>query len=139
MRRRQEKRPRGPRKPGWRDPPDWFWAEVEPLLPPALPKGKRGQQPAERHDVFNGIVYVLRTGCQWKLMPREYPSGCTCHRYFQRWVKKRVFLKLWGKGLQEYDERIGIDWEWQAIDSVTVQAPVKGGISQGKTPPIGGR
>ena len=89
--------------------------------------------------VFNGILYVLRTGCQWKMVPREYGSGSTLHAYFQAWGKKGFFRKLWERAAQEYDRLKGLDWEWQAMDSFTVQAPVKGGISQGKTPPIGGR
>jgi len=128
MARRKENRRPLPRKPGWRDAPDSFWAKAEPLLGRAKVPGKRGRPPVDRRRVFNGIVYVLRTGCQWKMMPKEYGSGSTCHRYFQRWRKRGVFRKLWGVCLKEYDERQGIDWEWQALDSVTVQSPVKGGI-----------
>ena len=129
MARRRENRRPLPRKPGWRDPPDEFWAKVEPLLPRLKRRRNRGRPPVDRRKVFNGIVYVLRTGCQWKMMPREYGSGSTCHRYFQKWRGRGVFLKLWGNCLREYDDRKGIAWEWQAVDSVTSQAPVKGGIS----------
>jgi len=42
--------------------------------------------------VLDGIVYVLRTGCQWKMLPREYGSGSTtCHRRFQEWIVCDVF------------------------------------------------
>jgi transposase len=51
----------------------------------------------------DGIVYVLRTGCQWKMLPCEYGSGSTCHRRFQEWVRKNVFKNIWMKLLEEYD------------------------------------
>ncbi|HEY6534578.1 MAG TPA: transposase [Candidatus Nitrosocosmicus sp.] len=36
--------------------------------------------------MIDGILYVLRTiGCQWKMLPKEYGSGSTCHRRFQEW------------------------------------------------------
>ena len=128
MARRKEDRPRQPRKSGWRDTPDEFWGVVEPLLPKGHKRTSRGRPRADPRKVFDGIVYVLRTGIQWKMMPREYPSGSTCHRYFQRWERKRVFRKLWANCLVEYDEAVGVQWKWQAADSVSVQAPVKGGI-----------
>jgi transposase len=74
------------------------------------------------------MLYVLRTGCQWKMIPKEYYAGSTTHRYFQRWVKAGVFQDLWTHCLSEYDELVGIDWEWQVLDSHTVAAPVKKGM-----------
>ena len=59
----------------------------------------------------DGILYVLRTGCQWKALPSEYGSGFTCHRRFQEWVRIGVFQKLWIKLLEQYDEIRGIEWE----------------------------
>ena len=44
---------------------------------------------------MDGIVYVLRTGCQWKMLPCEYGSGSTCHRRFQQWVQLDIFKKIW--------------------------------------------
>jgi len=76
--------------------------------------------------VLDGMLYVLRTGCQWKMLPTEYGSGSTCHRRFQEWVRKGVFQKLWVKLLERYDELKGISWEWQSLDSLTVKAPLGG-------------
>jgi transposase len=75
MARRAENRQPLARTVGWRDVPDSFWTKVELLLPRARPVGRRGRPAVDRRRVFNGIVYVLRTGCQWKMMPREYGSA----------------------------------------------------------------
>jgi transposase len=135
-RRRKPRRPL-PRKKGWRDVPDEFWAKVEPLIPEDKRSRKGGRPPIDHRKILDGVLYVLRTGCQWKMLPREYGSGSTAHRHFQAWVRKGVFGKLWKLCLEEYDDLRGIDWEWQSIDSATVPAPVKGGIARAGTPRTG--
>ncbi len=135
-RRRKPRRPL-PRKRGWRDVPEEFWAKVEPLIPADTTSPRGGRPTVGHRKIFNGILYVLRTGCQWKMLPREYGSGSTAHRHFQAWVRQGVFGKLWRLCLQEYHDLKGIDWRWQLLDSATVSAPVKGGIAQAGTPRIG--
>jgi putative transposase len=127
MRRKENRKPL-PRIPGWRDIKDEFWEEIKDLIPhPKKKKKSKGGRPRlDVRKVMNGIFYVLRTGCQWKMMPKEYGSGSSAHRYFQRWVKAGVFRKMWKRCLQEYDELKGIKWEWQILDTQTVQSPVKG-------------
>ena len=135
---RKENRKRLPRKPGWRDISDVFWEEVKDLIPKPKSRNKKiGRPSAESRKTLNGILYVLRTGCQWKMIPKEYYAGSTTHRYFQKWVKEGVFKKMWQLCLKKYDELQGIEWEWQILDSQTVQSPVKGG-KQGKIQQIEG-
>lgn len=75
--------------------------------------------------VFAAIVYVLRTGCQWKALPKlVFGSASSIHQYFLEWKKAGVFVKLWRKGLAEYDEMEGIAWAWQSIDGAMVKAPL---------------
>jgi transposase len=69
------------------------------------------------------MVYVLRTGIQWNALPRELGASSTVHDRFQEWERAGVFKALWQAGLQEYDELIGIQWEWQAVDGVMTKAP----------------
>jgi transposase len=127
-RRRPEDRQPLKRRRGWRDVPDEFWDKVAPLIP-ENPRRAQGGRPAVPHrKVFNGILYVLRTGCQWKMMPREYGSGSVAHAHFQTWCRSGVWARLWKLCLQEYDDLEGIQWSWQSVDSATVAAPVKGGI-----------
>ena len=109
----------------WRMP-DEMWERIEPLLP-RLRKHPRGGRPwIDNRKIADGIFYVLRTGCQWKAVPREFGSGSTLHRRFQQWVQRGVFRKLWQAGLMEYDELKGIQWEWQALDGAMTKAPLGG-------------
>jgi transposase len=115
-----------------------FWEWVEPLLPKdqkLLPKGRRGRgrPSADLRSTFAGILYVLRTGCQWKAVPKVYGSGSTVHRHFLDWARTGVFAKLWLAGLAEYDEMEGIAWKWQSIDGAMVKAPL-GGEATGPNP-----
>ncbi len=76
--------------------------------------------------VLEGILYVLRTGCQCKMLPKEYGSGSTCHRRFQQWSLSEVFKKLWTRLLSVYDDLVGIQCNWQSLDRISVKAPLGG-------------
>jgi transposase len=68
---------------------------------------------------------VLRTGCQWKALPKErFGSPSSIHAYFQRWRQAGVFLAMWRAGLAEFDEMAGIAWRWQSMDGRMVKAPM---------------
>ena len=112
---------------------DAFWERVNPMIPqPERDKEtsyKRitggGRKPIPYRRVFEGIVYVLRTGCQWKALPKErFGSPSSIHGYFTRWIKAGFFLSLWREGLAEYDEMEGISWQWQSIDGAMIKAPM---------------
>src|SRR2546423_14725005 len=60
--------------------PDPLWEECRPLLPPEQAPGTPGRPAVPLRRVLDGILYVLRTGCQWKAVPRTFGSGSTCHR-----------------------------------------------------------
>lgn len=125
------------RRSGLRKIPDDLWNLIEPILPPDKPPGTNGRPRVPNRTVLNGILYVLRTGCQWKMIPRQYGSGSTCHRRFQTWVRAGIFERIWRVCLRHYDDLKGIDWRFQSLDSATVPAPVKGGTRPEKTRPIG--
>ncbi|MDR4489754.1 MAG: transposase [Candidatus Nitrosocosmicus sp.] len=76
--------------------------------------------------VLDWILYILRTGCQWKMLPREYGSGSTCHRRFQEWNKLDLFKNGWIKLLGAYDDKMSINWTWQSIDSISIKSPLGG-------------
>lgn len=111
---------------------DELWAKAEPLVP----KRKRiegasyrrapggGRKPMDARTVFSAIVYVLRTGVQWKALPKEFGSSSAVHQYFKDWSQEGFFERLWAKGLAEYDEMEGIGWEWQSLDGSMTKAPL---------------
>jgi transposase len=109
----------------WRMP-DAMWARIEPLLPRARRHPKGGRPWIDSRKIADGIFYVLRTGCQWKAVPREFGSGSTLHRRFQQWVQRGVFRRLWQAGLLEYDALKGIQWDWQSLDGALTKAPLGG-------------
>jgi transposase len=75
--------------------PDKLWDEIKKILPREKPSKTVGRPIVPYRKVLDGIIYVLRTGCQWKMIPREYGSGSTCHRRFQEWNRLDIFKKIW--------------------------------------------
>ena len=82
---------------------DDFWKRVEPLIPvrerPAsqeyLRKPGAGRPPKPARQVFEAVVYVLRTGCQWKALPKErFGSASAVHKRFLEWEEAGVFEAL---------------------------------------------
>lgn len=112
---------------------DALWEKARPLIPKPERDPNRtykrkpggGAKPLPYRQVFAGILYVLRTGCQWKALPKEqFGSSSAVHQYFLHWSRNGFFLALWKAGLMEYDDIQGIDWEWVSIDSSMVKAPL---------------
>ena len=112
---------------------DAFWQRVEPLIPERrresakeyVRKAGGGRRPKAARLVFEAIVYVLRTGCQWKALPYErFGSASAIHKRFLAWEEAGVFRALWEAGLAEYDEMEGIAWRWQSVDGALVKAPL---------------
>ena len=106
--------------------PDDLWNEIKNILPDEKPENTIGRPIVPYRKVLDGIIYVLRTGCQWKMLPKEYGSGSTCHRRFQEWRELDTFDRIWTRLLKIYDHRRGIKWSWQSLDSTSVKSPLGG-------------
>ncbi len=106
--------------------PDELWDEIRNILPREKPSKTIGRPIVPFRKVLDGVLYILRTGCQWKLLPAEYGSGSTCHRRFQEWVGLDIFKKVWIRLLKIYDDLIGIRWTWQSLDSISIKSPLGG-------------
>jgi transposase len=106
--------------------PNALWERIAAILPNYKPSCKGGRPRLPLRNVVTGILFVLRTGCQWKAMPAQFGSGSAIHAYFQEWVERGLFHKLWRLALEEYDELKGIDWEWQSLDGAMTKAPLGG-------------
>ena len=71
---------------------DAAWALVAPVLPAARPGGR--PRTTNLRAVLNAIFYLLRTGCQWRLLPREFAPCGTVYHYFQAWRNSGVWVHL---------------------------------------------
>ena len=111
---------------------DEFWQRVEPLIPARSAADKiyvrkpgAGRPPKPARLVFEAIVYVLRTGCQWKALPKErFGSASAVHKRFLEWEAAGFFEAVWRAGLAEYDQMQGIAWRWQSVDGAMMKAPL---------------
>lgn len=71
------------------------WKRLSPLLPkPKKKKGNVGRPPSELREVINAILYVLRSGCSWAMLPNDYPAWQTTYGYFNRWSKSNIWEKI---------------------------------------------
>lgn len=116
---------------------DELWAVVAPLLPPEPPKPKGGRPRVPDRAALTGIIFVLKTGIQWEMLPQEMGcgSGVTCWRRLRDWQAAGVWAALHRTLLDRLGEADRIDWSRASLDSASM--PAKGGaIASVPTPSI---
>jgi transposase len=113
---------------------DALWAEIQPLLPRRKKSSKGGAPSADDRLCLEGILYVLRGGIAWRLMPMEFPSPTTCWRRLRDWTKLGIWAKLQQILLQDLEDARRIKWSRAVIDSASVRA-LFGGATPDPTPP----
>ena len=108
---------------------DELWAIVAPLLPPEPPKPKGGRPRVPDRAALTGIIFVLKTGIQWEMLPQEMEcgSGVTCWRRLRAWQRRGVWKRLHRTLLERLAAADRIDWSRAALDSRSVPAK-KGGV-----------
>ncbi len=109
------------------------WERAQPLLPPEAPRPKGGRPRRSDQEMLGAILYVLRTGIQWNALPREIGASTTVYDRFREWERAGFFERLWAAGMGEFDELVGIDWEWLSMDGAMTKAPF-GGAATGPNP-----
>ena len=118
--------------------PDHLWEQIWPVIleidPPKVPGRKR----ANPRQMLNGIIYRMRTGCQWNHLPKELGDDSTIHRTFQRWVELEVLHGIWAHLVEGCEELGGVNWEWQSADCAMGKARL-GGMPLVPTPQTGAR
>jgi transposase len=117
--------------------PDRLWTEIKPLLPPEPAKPKGGRPRVPDRACLTGIVYVLRTGMPWRLVPAELGcgSGVTCWRRLRDWTQVGVWPRIHRKLLRVLGQRGQLDASLGIMDSASVRA-VLGGRTPDRTPRI---
>jgi transposase len=103
---------------------DALWAEIRPALVVAKPRRKPGRPRSDDRRIFNGLVWLARTGSQWKELPTRYGPKSTAHDRLKEWVAHGCLAAAWALLLGWYDDGIGLQWEWQAADGCIVKAPL---------------
>lgn len=108
------------------------WKIVSAILPAdPMRQDKRGRPWSEQRKVFNGIIWVLRTGAPWKDMPSRYGPYQTAHRRFQNWVRSGVIENVLLALAAHLNEAGGLDLKECFVDGTFVPAK-KGGAVSGK-------
>jgi transposase len=103
---------------------DELWEIVEPLLPDEPPKPEGGRPRIDDRAALSGIVFVLKSGIPWEMLPQEMGcgSGVTCWRRLREWHEAGVWEKLHRVLLDRLGEAKQIDWKRASFDSASVPA-----------------
>lgn len=109
------------------------WVILAPLIP--QPRQNAWPRQADMREVFNAIMYLLRTGCPWRSLPHDLPPYRTVFYYFSKWRKCGVWRKLHDK----LHERVRLEQGRPAtpsaaiIDSQSAKTTEKGGLRAATT------
>lgn len=107
---------------------DAQWALIEPLIPAAKPGGP--PRTVDMREVVNAVFYILKAGCDWRMMPHDLPAWKTVYDYFTQWrdhgTWKKIHDELRGRVRQQAGKKVqptaGI------LDSQSVKTAEKGGF-----------
>ena len=111
---------------------DELWERVKDFVPQRKREEHKtykrkpgaGRKPMPPRQVLEGIFYVLRTGIQWKALPKTYGAAGSIHNYFSEWAQAGFFRRMRQEGLIAYDLVKGLGWERQSADGCMVKAPL---------------
>jgi transposase len=103
---------------------DELWDLIEPLLPPEPPKPNGGRPRVPDRAALTGIIFVLKSGIPWELLPQEMGcgSGVTCWRRLRDWQAAGVWERLHQTLLDRLGATDRIDWSRASLDSASIPA-----------------
>ena len=110
---------------------DGLWELIQPLLPPPKPRRRLypGRRPLDNRKALTGILFVLKSGIPWEMLPQEMGcgSGMTCWRRLREWQEAGVWQKLHDLLLAKLRKADQIDWSRAVVDSGSIRAVGGGG------------
>jgi transposase len=117
-----------------------LWAVLELLLPPDPPRPHGGRPRVPHRQVLTGILFVLRSGIPWELLPKELGcgSGMTCWRRLRDWQAQGVWRRIHHELLKWLSQIGHLDWSRASLDSGSVPAK-RGGALTGPNPTESGQ
>jgi putative transposase len=110
------------------DVTDVEYGLIEALLPPARRGGRR--RTTDLREVLNAILYLIRTGCPWDMLPNEFPPKSTVYGYFRRFWQDGIWHRIWMILLMQTREQAGKAGSPTAgvVDSQSVKTTESGGL-----------
>ena len=118
----------------WRTP-DELWNIIHSIIAELDPPHSGHRQRIDPRSALDGIIYHMRSGCQWNQLPAEFGDDSSVHRTMQRWITKGVLDRIWEHLIEACEDLGGVDWEWQSADAAMGKARF-GGIASVRIPPI---
>ena len=113
---------------------DSQWAMLAPMIPDAEPGGR--PRKADKREIVEAVLYFLRAGCAWRLLPNDFPPWQTVYYYLRLWELEGVWAKVHHALVLEDRERTGRDASPSAaiIDSLMVRTADQKGDSKDTMP-----
>lgn len=115
---------------------DELWNMLQPIFDRKDPPTGIGRGRIDQRQALNGVIYQMRSGCQWNHLPKQFGDDSSVHRTMQRWITKGVFEEIWAVMIENCDELGGVHWTWQSADGAMSKARF-GGIMSARIPRIG--
>ena len=108
--------------------PDPLWHQIEPLLLDDAPQMATGRPRSNLRNVFDGVIFRMRSGCQWAKIPKVFGAKSTLHRWFQQWCERGVMERIWERLVERADELGLVQWRWQSADGAMSKARFPGDL-----------
>jgi putative transposase len=120
----------------WTVPDDLWHGFIVPILRNHDPEPRTGRPRIDQRRAWDGIIFILRSGCRWNRLPREFGNDSSVHRTYQRRVRRGLFRRLWSALVADARRLRLVKFAWQSVDRAMGKARFEG-RRPARTPRIG--